>query len=206
VTTNKESWLEDDVDNIFGCDYPEEGGMVNREAAVLAIDGAAGIYAPQEFIKAYGRDLDPGTADEEAVATLEVGPEAEWYWEAWDDVESYGTVNGGWRIYQDGDVWLVHPDAEWDDDEGWFRLPGTPPKSFTGYPHTIMVRRNASGTYSIPGAAVLEDTVAAAAGLDTEGYTLRDSGELIGWGFWDRLYVATCDKLPTLYYFAGDAS
>ncbi len=28
-----------------------------------------------------------------------------------------------WYVYQDGDIWAVHPDAEWSDSEEWFTMP-----------------------------------------------------------------------------------
>ena len=88
----------------------------------LVIDGSAGVYAPKYFAELFGTQLkNVSKADLE---TLMEGPDDEWYWEAWQNIEMNGAIehNGeDWTIYQyEGDVWLVHPDHEWEDD--WWTI------------------------------------------------------------------------------------
>ncbi len=85
------------------------------EYVQLAVTDAAGIYAPQEFLSRY----DVEGVDAEDVATVEAGPDEEWYWEAWSNIEDNGYVMENdikWQIYQSGDIWLVREDAP---DEVW---------------------------------------------------------------------------------------
>jgi len=84
----------------------------------LVVDGRAGIYAPQNFAELFADEIK--SVQRADVETLLEGPEDEWYWEAWQNIEMNGTISvndENWTIYQyEGDIWLVHPDHEWDDD------------------------------------------------------------------------------------------
>ena len=84
----------------------------------LFADSARGVYIPQHFAESVNRDFLSGVNADD-LATLESGPDAEWYWEAWESIldnarltDSTGQV---WTLYQDGDLWLVPID--WCDQE-----------------------------------------------------------------------------------------
>lgn len=87
-----------------------------KELEIYA-DSARGIYIPQHFAKSIGREYVTGVSDEDW-QILESGPEAEFYWEVWDDVlnnalltDSDGT---NWTLYQDGDLFLVPEGFDWE--------------------------------------------------------------------------------------------
>ena len=92
----------------------------NLENAILIADCHHGVYCPQvalSNIKAMGADMSPEFSGDDSrntmltnVKTIESGPDDEWYWEAWASIEDSCqiTYRGDiFRIYQDGDVWLV---------------------------------------------------------------------------------------------------
>lgn len=78
------------------------------------IDGAAGIYVPQEFVSRYDTKLWNVKRDD--VEILEHGPDHEYYWETWDDVLSYAHYideNGiEFQLYQDSDLFAIGADEE----------------------------------------------------------------------------------------------
>src|SRR5690554_4916579 len=76
------------------------------EAIILLADFARGIYIPQFFAKTVYRDKLRGVSAED-LATLETGPDDEWYWEAWEDVLDNAEIHDGghvYKLYQDGDL------------------------------------------------------------------------------------------------------
>jgi hypothetical protein len=80
------------------------------------IDGAMGIYVPQEFAKRY--DLKVWHIEQEAIDILLEGPDHEHYWEVWDEALTYArfSANGHtWGLYQDGDLFTVRDDYDWDN-------------------------------------------------------------------------------------------
>lgn len=88
------------------------------ESAILFSDSARGIYIPQHFAESIRRECVTGMTQEEW-DTLESGPDAEWYWDVWNDVEQNAIVTDSngiqFRLYQDGDLWLVP--ADWTPEE-----------------------------------------------------------------------------------------
>lgn len=77
--------------------------------AILFSDSARGQYIPQHFAECIDRSKLHGASDED-MATLEAGPDEDWYWEAWVNVLDNATViDGGttYDLWQDGDLWLV---------------------------------------------------------------------------------------------------
>ena len=89
------------------------------ESAELLLDGARGIYIPQNFAEIVKRECVEGVSEEQW-AIFEAGPEHEWYWEAWDEVLNSAIVTNPstherFTLYQDGDLWLIPEDAEWPD-------------------------------------------------------------------------------------------
>ena len=88
------------------------------ESAILFADSARGIYIPQHFAESIRRECVTGVTQEEW-DILESGPDSEWYWDVWNDVESRAIVtdsNGTtYHLYQDGDLWLVP--ADWTPED-----------------------------------------------------------------------------------------
>jgi len=72
-----------------------------------------GIYIPQYFAESIQRECLGGVSNEDMQILLD-GPEAEYYWDAWDTVLDNAILtdkNGKrWSLYQDGDLWLVPED------------------------------------------------------------------------------------------------
>jgi len=81
---------------------------------LLASD-SRGVYIPQHIAETC--DLEPIRRSPQNVARLESnlcilkeGPEAEGYWEAWDDVVDSACIRVGrarWSLYQNGDCWAI---------------------------------------------------------------------------------------------------
>lgn len=91
------------------------------ETAILFASDRHGIYIPQYFAESVNRDKLSGVSDEDMDILL-VGPDHDEYWDTWNDVEqsailtdSDGTTYG---LYQDGDLWLIPTDFQFDDMEG----------------------------------------------------------------------------------------
>ena len=75
-----------------------------------------GIYIPQVFAEKFnwsGSNIDD-------LETIEKGPEAEWYWEAWENVinDSFHNDKDGnsWRLYQDGDLFAYCSELMTDEE------------------------------------------------------------------------------------------
>jgi hypothetical protein len=76
----------------------------------LLISDRHGVYIPQHFAQDFNLKAFGIAEDDADIALLScTKPEGEWYWEAWDAVlDKAKTAEGGY-LYQDGDLWLVHP-------------------------------------------------------------------------------------------------
>lgn len=78
--------------------------------AELFADSNRGVYIPQYFAESVMRELVSGVSDNEW-ATLEAGPDHEFYWDTWNDVEQNAVLkdkNGKtWKLYHEGDLWLI---------------------------------------------------------------------------------------------------
>lgn len=89
------------------------------DSAQLFSDSARGIYIPQHFAESVNRDMLTGVSIVD-MGILEFGPDAQWYWDAWDNVldNAILTDSNGvkWCLYQDGDLWIVPIDATWPED------------------------------------------------------------------------------------------
>ena len=90
---------------------------VDKGFIELLLDGARGIYLPQEFAQSFvvrEAELD------EDMACCAAGPDQEFYWESWENILDSGTIEGAsghvWALYQDGDLWAIREDAaiDWD--------------------------------------------------------------------------------------------
>jgi hypothetical protein len=85
--------------------------------ADLYASDSRGIYIPQYFAESVHREYVKGVS-EENWKTLEKGPDAEWYWDAWDNVLSNAKITSpdgkeGY-LYQDGDLWVIWGDEDPD--------------------------------------------------------------------------------------------
>jgi len=77
--------------------------------AELFLSDARGQYIPRDFAESVRRELVSGVSEEDWNILL-AGPDHEWYWEAWNSVEQSAVIDDGnrkFRLYQDGDLWLV---------------------------------------------------------------------------------------------------
>lgn len=70
----------------------------------ILVSDHQGIYIPQVFAERFnwsGISIDD-------LKTIEEGPDAEYYWEAWDNIlnDAFHNDKDGftWRLYQDGDL------------------------------------------------------------------------------------------------------
>jgi hypothetical protein len=88
------------------------------DKVILFANDARGIYIPQHFAESISLDkCDLIGISQEDMDILKAGPDAEWYWETWDDVLSNGKVrvkeNGQtFNLWQDGDLWLIDETAK----------------------------------------------------------------------------------------------
>jgi hypothetical protein len=94
------------------------------------IDSAHGVYIPQAFAQSLGNDgrrKSVMNVSDEEWAVLDAGPDHEYYWDVWSDVEHNAEVvfpdNMTYRLHQDGDLWLIPHGMEWDHNEDWFVWP-----------------------------------------------------------------------------------
>ena len=100
-----------------------------REAhRILLLSDARGQYIPRDFAREVKRECVSGISADEW-ETLEAGPDHEWYWETWNDVERNAVITDSttgiqYHIMQDGDCWLIEKGAEYDDatDEYYVEL------------------------------------------------------------------------------------
>jgi len=81
----------------------------------LYADSALGVYIPQHFAESVDRDCVSGI-DLSDLDQLAQGPDScESYWDIWNDVEADCVLTDSdgqqWRLWQDGDLWLVPVDA-----------------------------------------------------------------------------------------------
>lgn len=103
--------------------------MLKQKAEPLIwLSDARGVYIPRDFAGSFSdRAKSVQGVDPKAWEILEAGPEHELYWDAWQDVLDYAIVTDEhgtvYRVYQDGDCWLIPDGMEWDDNEGWFAWP-----------------------------------------------------------------------------------
>ena len=90
------------------------------EGTVHFLDGARGVYIPQNFAEIIIRDAVSGVSDEDW-KILEAGPDHEWYWETWDGVMNNAVITDSddekYVLYQDSDLWLIPKDALWPDQD-----------------------------------------------------------------------------------------
>lgn len=91
------------------------------ESAILYADSARGVYIPQYFAESIKRECVSGV-DPSDLDSLTMGPdECEYYWETWEVVLNSAVVTNldgnQFYLYQDGDLWLVPVDYEFEESE-----------------------------------------------------------------------------------------
>lgn len=93
---------------------PEDNFLEN---AILYADESRGVYIPKHFADSINLDVcrlsgfAPVSIDE-CLEICKAGPNNEWYWDAWDDLQNWLVITNketgkSWRLYQDGDLWVV---------------------------------------------------------------------------------------------------
>ena len=95
---------------------------------LLWLSDARGIYIPRDFALSFADRAKSVTGvDQETWETLERGPTDEWYWEAWESVLGYARIHdpkwGEYRVYQDGDCWLIPNGMDYDEETDSFVWP-----------------------------------------------------------------------------------
>jgi hypothetical protein len=101
--------------------------MRNKPEPMLYLSDARGVYIPRDFATHTRRDCIAGVSQED-LDILASGPDHEFYWDAWSDVESCATVTDPvthvvYRVYQDGDCWLIPDGMEWSEESEFFVWP-----------------------------------------------------------------------------------
>jgi hypothetical protein len=92
------------------------------EKVILFASDSRGAYIPQHFAESIDKDrvtlggFNPSSIDE-CLEICAQGPDHENYWDAWADLLDSLTVtvkeNGQtFRLYQDGDLWLIDEKAQ----------------------------------------------------------------------------------------------
>ena len=101
------------IESAYGDDKPK---YTFENDAILLLSDTRGQYIPRDFAGEIIRANVTGVSDEEW-AILESGPEHEWYWDTWNDVEQNARVTDPkssivYTVYQNGDCFLVPVDCD----------------------------------------------------------------------------------------------
>ena len=94
----------------------------DENQVILYLDDNRGQYIPRDFAIETKRECISGV-DPEDLDYLAKGPDQEWYWDVWNDVEQNAIVTDPdskvrYRVIQNGAVFLVPEDMELPKD--WF--------------------------------------------------------------------------------------
>lgn len=92
----------------------------HAEEPILLITDGFGRYIPQMWADGFTpEEAAKYGISQWAIEQCQAGPDAEHYWEAWDDVLNSATLTDGrgtvWHLYQDGDLWQVPAGWEWPE-------------------------------------------------------------------------------------------
>ena len=100
--------------------------MKHELEPMLWLSDARGRYIPRDFANSFvDRDKHVQNVSEENWQILE-DPDHEWYWEVWDEVLRNAVVASegcNYRLYQDGDLWLIPADMEWSEEKDCYVWP-----------------------------------------------------------------------------------
>ena len=96
---------------------------MSKPEMLLWLNDSRGQYIPRDFAQSFvNRAKSVTGVSDEDWAILEAGPDHEQYWDAWTEVEQNARItdeNGvKYRIYQDGDCWLIPEGMEYNDGDG----------------------------------------------------------------------------------------
>ena len=87
--------------------------------STLFLDSNRGAYIPQHFAESIDVKGWTGIKAEDLDVLL-AGPDAEFYWDAWQDVLDNAETLDGRVLHQDGDLWLVARDKAIEDLNAYF--------------------------------------------------------------------------------------
>ena len=85
----------------------------------LFLDSNRGVYIPQCFAQAIDVKDWTGIKTED-LDVLRAGPDAEFYWDAWNSVLDSAETLDGKVLHQDGDLWLIARDKAVEDLNAYF--------------------------------------------------------------------------------------
>ena len=86
--------------------------------SILFADESRGINIPLFFITSFDQyKNDLVNVDRDDLNTIANGPDDEYYWDAWQSILDNATVidhdGNEYTMFQDGDLWLIPVNAEW---------------------------------------------------------------------------------------------
>jgi hypothetical protein len=112
--------------------------MPDRPDMMLWLSGARGVFSPRDFAQSFvDRAKHVQGVSDEDWTILERGPgyedehgalvSNELYWDTWSDVEQNAVVTDEhghkYRLYQDGDLWLIPDGMEYNEETDSFDWP-----------------------------------------------------------------------------------
>ena len=83
------------------------------------LSDARGIYLPRDAAETLDWTQFPDVKAED-LDVLRAGPDAQFYWDAWQDVLDRAETKDGDVLHQDGDLWLIRKDAAIEDLNAYF--------------------------------------------------------------------------------------
>jgi hypothetical protein len=102
--------------------------QMTKPDMMLWLDDHRGIYIPRDFANSFidrAKSVSGVSAEEWAV--LEDGPDHEWYWDTWNDVEQNAIVTDEdgvkYRLHQDGALWLIPEGMEYSEKTDTYEWP-----------------------------------------------------------------------------------
>jgi len=87
--------------------------------SIHLLSDARGIYLPRDAAETLDWTQFPDVKAED-LDVLRAGPDAEFYWDAWQDVLDAAETKDGDVLHQDGDLWLIRKDAAIEDLNAYF--------------------------------------------------------------------------------------
>lgn len=87
--------------------------------SIHLLSDARGQYLPRDAAESLDWTQFPDVRAED-LEILRAGPDAEFYWDAWQDVLSRAETKDGDVLHQDGDLWLIRADAAVQDLNTYF--------------------------------------------------------------------------------------
>lgn len=92
--------------------------MLTRENPLeLMVDSRHGQYVPQVFAETVRREMFGDSISAKDFEIISAGPDAEFYWDAWDSIMNSAETTDGVTLWQDGDLWAVNWSLIGDSDD-----------------------------------------------------------------------------------------